>query len=136
MKVINVVPDTNVLISAIFWRGPPYQVIKGGLEGKYRLILSLEILEELVDKLTDKFKLPKERVEREATLLLHFCHFVKPKLEVDVVKEDPSDNKIIECAIEGRAKYIVTGNPHLKKIKEYRGIKIIDPQEFLSKLHF
>lgn len=135
MRVINVVLDTNIFISAIFWRGVPYQVVKSGFQGKYRLILSIGILEELIDKLINKFKLPKERVEREANLLLHFCYFVEPRLKVDVVKEDPSDNKVIECAIEGKAKYIVTGDPHLRRIKEYRGIKILSPKEFLARFN-
>ncbi|OIN95674.1 putative toxin-antitoxin system toxin component, PIN family [Candidatus Desantisbacteria bacterium CG1_02_38_46] len=136
--MIRVVPDTNILISSIFWKGKPYQVIKGGFEGKYRLILSAEILAELINKLSDKFTLPQDRIEDEVNLLFHYCDFIEHKIKLEIVKDDPSDNKIIECAISGAAHYIVTGDPHLKNIKEYKGIKIVSPDKFLSEIkqHF
>ena len=51
---------------------------------------------------------------------------------MDVVKEDPDDNKIIECAIESEAEYILSYDNHLLRLKEYLGIKIIKPEEALG----
>ena len=53
---------------------------------------------------------------------------VKPKVKVDIVKDDPDDNIIIKCALESRSKYIVTYDPHLLNLKEHNGIKIIKPE--------
>jgi len=54
-----------------------------------------------------------------------------PKRKVNVVKQDPDDNKFIEAALEGEADYIVTQDRHLLKLKEFEGIKIVTPEEFL-----
>jgi predicted nucleic acid-binding protein len=56
---------------------------------------------------------------------------IKPKTRLSIVKEDHDDNKIIECAVTGKADYIITKDKHLLKIKNYKGIKIITPREFL-----
>jgi len=57
---------------------------------------------------------------------------VAPTKKIEAVKEDPSDNKFLECAIESRADYIVTGDKHLKRLNEFEGIKIINAREFLD----
>lgn len=54
---------------------------------------------------------------------------VTPKIKVDAVKEDPDDNKIIECALESNAEYIISYDKHLLKLKEYQRIKIVRPEE-------
>ncbi len=74
--MIRIVPDTNVLISAIFWRGTPYKVVWSGFRGKYQFVLSLPILEEMIDRLLNKFKVPKEKNEEIVNILFQFCDFV------------------------------------------------------------
>ena len=64
--------------------------------------------------------------------VLQFLTLVTPNQKVDVIKEDPDDNKIIECAIEGKADCIITNDNHLLKIREYAGIRILTPSEFLK----
>ena len=61
--MIRVVVDTNIIISSIFWRGKPYKVIRRGIIGDYQLVTSLEILDEVVDKLRNKFQFPEEKIE-------------------------------------------------------------------------
>lgn len=130
--MIKVVPDTNILISAIFWRGVPYKVIWNGLNGKYQFVLSLPILEELIDRLLNKFKVPKEKIEEIVNILFQFCDFVELKIKVNIVKEDSADNRIIETAIEGRAKYIVTGDSHLLKLGNFGEIKVVSARELVK----
>lgn|SRR3989344_8767441 len=132
-KMIRVVPDTNVLISSIFWKGSPYLVIKEGLLGNCQLILSSEILDEAVEKLRNKFKFPEEKISEFTELLLSHSHLVKTKTEINVAR-DKDDNKIIECAIDGKADYIVTGDPDLLVLKKYKNIKIATAREFLEEL--
>lgn len=57
---------------------------------------------------------------------------VAPTRKIEVIKEDPSDNKFLECAIEAHADYIISGDKHLKKLVEFEGIKIIDARKFLN----
>ena len=81
-----------------------------------------------------KFKFSKEQKERLISLLLEIAEMIEPKNKLNVVKDDPTDNKFIECAVEGNADYIITGDNHLQKLKEHRGIKILNPADFLRKL--
>jgi len=130
--MIRVVPDTNIIISSIFWRGPPHRLIRVGIEGKCLMIISLGIINESTDRLSEKFEVPEDKIETELRILLEFCHVVNPAVSVNVVKDDPSDNKIIECALEGKADYIVTGDSHLLDLEEYGGIKIVTAKQMLE----
>ena len=68
------------------------------------------------------------------SLLLEKSLIVVPTEEVDIIKNDPDDNKFIEAALEGKAEYIVSQDKHLLLVKEYQGIKIIHPEDFLKLL--
>ena len=129
--MISAVPDTNILISSIFWRGKPYEVIKGGIEGKYILVTSREILEELTDRLKNKFSLPEGDILLFMDII--FAHFrIVPKTSAFSASSDPKDNKILETAFDGKADYVVTGDSHLLVLGEFKGIKIMTAEEFLK----
>ena len=134
MTDIRVVLDTNVIISAIFWRGAPYKVMKKALQRDFILVISPDILEEVSERLKHKFNLPREEIETLMNILLSYSDIVEPTTKVNVVKADENDNKIIECAIDGEADFIVTGDHHLLELKSYKSIKIITPAEFLKLL--
>lgn len=127
----RIVPDTNIVISAIFWSGKPYDVIAQGLAGEYQLVTSPEIIDEVIRKLRDKFQFPEDKIEEQANIMLSLFHVIVPTTKLDVVR-DKSDNKIIECAVEGTANVIVTGDPDLLALKDFRGIKIVTADEFLK----
>jgi putative PIN family toxin of toxin-antitoxin system len=129
--MIRVVPDTNILISSIFWRGKPYEVIRRGIEGKYVLVTSKEILEELVDRLKNKFGFPECDILLYMDVIFTYFHIVS-KTSKFSVSIDPKDNKILETAFDGKAGYIVTGDSHLLVLKEFRGIKILSADEFMK----
>ena len=131
--MIRVLPDTNILISSVFWRGNPYEVVRKGILGEYQLVISAEILDEVVDKLRNKFKFPEENIQEFIDILMTFCHIIDVTSKFDVVR-DKKDNKIVECAFDGKADYIVTGDPDLLILKEFRGIKVVKAKEFLEVL--
>lgn len=135
MTKLKVVPDTNILISAVFWRGNEYKVIKKGLEKEYQLVLSPKIINEMTDKLGNKFDFPENKIKLWTDMLLYFANIVEPTEKLEVVKDDPDDNKIVECAVESNADYIVTGDKHLLKMKKFRNINITNASEFLEKEH-
>lgn len=60
------------------------------------------------------------------------CEIVLPAQRVEIVRSDPADNRIIECALEAKAQYIITGDSHLIELKEVHGISIVTPGEFLA----
>ena len=103
--MIRVLPDTNILISSVFWRGNPYEVVRIGILGEYQLVISAEILDEVVDKLRNKFQFPEENIRELIDILMTYCHIVDVTSKFDVVR-DKKDNKIIECAFDGKADYI------------------------------
>lgn len=130
--VPRVVIDTNIYISAIFWNGKPREVIDLGRDGKITIFTSLDIENEIVGKLKTTFKLAEEDVNQ---ILLDFSTFTLPiriNKQLIVVRDDPDDNKFIECAVECRANYIISGDRHLLNLKEYEGIKLIKSSEFLK----
>ena len=129
--MIRVLPDTNIIISSVFWRGNPYEVIRRGILGGYKLVISAEILDEVVDKLRNKFQFPEESIQELIDILMTYCHIVEVTSKFDVVR-DKKDNKIIECAFDGKVDYIVTGDPDLLVLKEFKGIKIVKAKEFLE----
>ncbi|QQG38762.1 MAG: putative toxin-antitoxin system toxin component, PIN family [Candidatus Woesearchaeota archaeon] len=130
----KVVLDTNVFISSIFWRGNPHKIVELAVDKKIQIYTSPEILTELEEVLKRDFEEDHEFIERQVALILEYAKIVKPLKKVDFVKEDPEDNKIIECALTAKADYIVSGDQHLFFLKEIFGIKILKPKEFLDEL--
>lgn len=129
----KVVLDTNILISAFGWGGNPKQIFNEIIEGNLDLIISSEQFEEL-SKVLDypKFDFTEEQKTRFKSLILEIAVFVYPKEKVNVIKEDPSDNIFLETAITGKVDFIITGNNHLLKLKEFKGVKIVTPKDFLK----
>ncbi len=128
-----IVVDTNLLISALGWKGKPRMLLNLVLEDKLKLLLSSKQLKELIRVLGyPKFAFTQAQRDKFLTILLKVAVLVEIKTELDIIKEDPPDNMMIECAIENNAKFIITGNKHLLKIKEYYGIRIMTVSEFLK----
>lgn len=131
--MIRVVADTNIIISSVFWKGYPHEVIRKGMAGDYQLITSTEILDEIVEKLGNKFQFPKEETRQLIDILLTYCHVIEPVSKFNVIR-DKSDNKVIECAFDGKAQFIITGDSDLLDLKEFRGIRIRTAKDFLEGL--
>ena len=131
--MIRVVLDTNIIISSIFWKGSPHEVVRRGILKVYQLVTSAEILDEVSNKLRTKFKFPEESIQDLVDILVAHSHIVETAAKFDVVR-DGSDNKIIECAYAGKADYIVTGDPDLLDLKEFKNTRIITAKEFLEKV--
>ena len=133
--MLRVVLDTNVLISAILFGGKPREILEKAIRAEFRLCISEPILEELKGVLQrSKFDYPPEIIQAILTELTGIADFVNPSKTIDVVLEDPEDNRILECAVEAGANYIITGDFHLLKRSRYRNIEVVNAVAFLEKL--
>ena len=130
--MIKAVLDTNVIISALFWRGAPFLILRKAIKGDFLFLSSPNILKEVKDKLISKFNFPKEKTDQYLKILIVNCELINPEKKLRVVEDDPSDNKIVECADEGKASLIISGDNHLRKLKRYKDIKIVSPAQALK----
>ena len=126
---MRVVLDTNILVSAFFWEGNERNILIKCRNGKLKSITSLEILKELESVLKTKFKVPDKIIQEYSKEILLFSEIVFPLGEIDIIKEDPTDNIILETALIGKANILVTGNNHLLKLKKYKRVKILKSKE-------
>jgi len=132
----KVVLDTNVLISSLLKpKSKARGIYRLALRGEIELYTSVDLMNELSRVLEyPKFKFEElqkkvflKNLTRVATIL------VNPGLRINVIKEDPPDNKFLECAVEAKADYLISGdNKHLLPLNNFEGIKIISPSEFLK----
>ena len=135
--IIRVVLDTNIFISGIFWEGNYCsQIISAWRAGKITLISSLEIVQELVETLRDfKIEMGEEMIMEWQKMIIENAVIVIPMEKLDLIKEDPDDNKFFEAALAGEAQYIVSQDQkHVLNLAEFRGIKTIHPEEFVKLL--
>ncbi len=127
--------DTNILISALGWRGNPKQVFDKIVNGEVELFISDEQFNELSEAIEyPKFQFTQQQKDRFKSLILELSNFVKPQERIDAVKKDPDDNMVLEAAVAGNVEYIVSGDPDLLELKEFRGIKIRTPRKFLEEV--
>ena len=136
---MKVTVDTNTLISATFWHGDSEKIIIKAEDKKIELILSRDIINEYsdvlgYDEIKDKIKNKKLEMRYSVGKITSISKIVEPLEKLDVVKEDPDDNKVLECAKEGKVDYIITQDNHLLKLKSFEGIEILNPCEFLKKV--
>ena len=134
---MKVVLDSNVFISGIFWQGPPHEIIELAESGKIEIFATSEILEELFgvlqrEKFKPLFKKGETNVEKVFRKILKLVEVFPTKQEVDIIKEDPFDNNFLACALSCRASFIISGDKHLLKLKEFQSIPIFSPGEFLE----
>ena len=131
----RVVADTNVLISAFLAKGNENKIIELAKIGKIKLILSLIVKEEFEEALKySKFGFSFEQIEKAAYEISNIIELVSSTSNFDAIREDPDDNRILEAAFDGKADYIISGDQHLLKLKEFKGIKIVNAKDFLSLL--
>jgi putative PIN family toxin of toxin-antitoxin system len=130
----RVVADTNIYISALMFGGLPGMLLNLGLMQAIRLVISPALLDELQDKLRVKFGVLAQDAAAIRAKLESFGDLIDPAIVLDVVTDDPDDNRVLECAVTGRADYIVSGDRHLLKLKEHAGIPILTAREFLHRL--
>ncbi|MBI4677435.1 MAG: putative toxin-antitoxin system toxin component, PIN family [Elusimicrobia bacterium] len=131
----RLVLDTNVLASALEFRGPPLQILDLGRTRLVELFASAFIMGELARALASKrFRWATGEIAESLEEIETFITIVAPSVQVDAVQTKDSDNRILECGLEAKADVIVTGNMrHLRPLGRFQGIDILTPREFLDR---
>lgn len=125
--------DTNILISALGWEGKPKAIFDKCLHGELELITSPYQIDEL-KRVMDypKFNFTEEQKARFISIILAIAVMVEIPGKVKVITEDPEDDAMLETAIVGNVDYLISGDPHLLKLKEFAKVRIVMTSEFLG----
>ncbi len=129
----RVVIDSNVYVSAALFKGPPFLFFRLATKERLFEVIFSEFIETEVKRvLSEKFSFSKLLLEKFIRLAWSKATFVTPRSTVNVCR-DPADNHILECALEGQADFIVTGDKDLLTLKFFHNIQIVTPVDFIGK---
>jgi len=133
---VRIVIDTNVLISATFWTGKPRQLFNRVLKREFVFLTSEILLNELKEILirTDKpFKLSEEEADYVVHRIRSAAVIVQTQSVVTICR-DQDDNRVLECAIDGQADWILSGDAHLLELESFQGVRIGTVTDFFRSL--
>ena len=133
--MLRIVLDTNVLVSAIITEGKSQDLLKLAIQRQFLLIKSKEIIDEFTQVLQrPKFGMTRREVIEAKNALMKIGKTIKVTSNRKVVKEDPDDDIFINAALDGNADCIISGDPHLLNIANYKGIEIMTVDVILKRL--
>ena len=130
----RVVADTNILVSAVQFGGKPKQFLDLAIDGQVDLAISEGIIAETLRVLRDKFHRAPEWLAEVDQQLRVIARLVEPTESIDAIEADPTDDRILECAVAAEAEVIVSGDTHLLSLGSFRGIQLQRVAEFLDGL--
>lgn len=130
----RIVVDTNIMVGAIMKpTGASNKILDMWIQGRLTLLVTERILDEYRTILSQKWLKP-DRVSELNRHMSEFAEVVDPKERVYEIKDDPSDNRFLECAAEGEADYIISSDQHLLALKRFRRTEIVRPTQFLKRV--
>ncbi len=130
---MRVIFDTNIYISALILPGSSaHRAIQLIIDGHDRLLISKPLLDEILTTLARKFSRDAEALSRTALWVTELAELIYPETRVHVFNDDP-DNRVLECAIAGKAKAIVTGDKAMLAIEISHGVRILSLAAYLSR---
>jgi hypothetical protein len=139
--MLRAVLDANDLTSAFIQpKGPSGRILTRFVgEAAFELVLSVPILDELrrileYPRIRKRLRTPDDEIQARVASLGVLADVVDPRIRLQVVAEDPDDDKYLEAALEGRAGFLVSGDRHLLDIKEHQSVQILTPRAFLTLL--
>lgn len=135
--LLRVVFDANVWVSAAAFAGPlPRQAISAARQGIVQSVISEDIIHQVLRALRGpKIGAPPRIVTGTESQMRSVSALIVPTTRLTVITAKDSDNRILECAVDGRADLIVTGDrKHLLPLDAYAGIRIVTPAEFVATL--
>ena len=130
---MKVVLDTNVLVSGVFFSGPPRQILEAWRDRRVELVASLEILEEC-RRVGERLSAEFEGVSLEPlfTLLATTALIVQPRPLLEAVVSDSTDDKFFACALGSDCKVIISGDKRVLASSGYEGVEVLRPRSFIE----
>ncbi len=129
---MRVVFETNVFVSALMFPGRQAEkALERIVAGHDHLLISQSIIDEVLTVLARKFRQDAEQLAHDAILLARIGEIIATRQRLTLLKDDP-DNRILECAVAGRADLIVTGDRELLDLKQFEGIRIVSLRSYLD----
>ena len=130
-EVLSAVLDTNIYIAAFAHpKGRNAAVWNAAIDGRYQLVVSPAIIRETAKVLRRDFAWREDRVQMAIRVVAQTARIIVPHIVLDVVAADPDDNRILECAVDGRADIIVSNDHHLLDLRMYAAIPIVAGVDF------
>ncbi len=136
--MIRAVLDANVLVSAIISpKGIPARILNAWHDEKFLLLISRVILDEIgrvlrYPKIKKRHRWSERKIQIFLEDLSRLAILAPGKLSLSIIADDPSDNRYVECAVEGKADYLVSGDDHLLRLGAYEDVRIVTPREFVD----
>jgi putative PIN family toxin of toxin-antitoxin system len=131
---MRVVVDSNVYVSALTLPGGTADAALGAiLSGRATALLSEPMLGEILRVLGRKFSMDREELARTALFLGELTEHVAPRRRITALADEP-DNRVLECAVAGRADVIVTGDRAMLKLRRFEGIELLTLRAFLTRV--
>lgn len=132
--MVSVTADSNVYVSALNFPGPPARLLGMASSGRIRLDVSDEIIAETMRVLGRKFDWPGELVNAWTGKLAKFTNRVVPTETFDIIRHDPPDNRILECASAAQSDYIVSADKDLLRLGTFGTAGILRVPDFMNVL--
>jgi hypothetical protein len=139
-RKLRAVIDTNLFISGLFAKDSVSAQLQNlWIDQAFELVTSVEIIKEVsrvlsYPRIKERFKPKEENVRRFFRLIFRKAIISKDVYHTDKIVDDPTDNKFLACALEKKADYIVSRDPHLRNLKHFHGIQIVDATTFIEKV--
>jgi putative PIN family toxin of toxin-antitoxin system len=140
VPVINAVIDTSVMVSVAFPKGELARELRDMIaDGAFAPVTSKEIMAELYrvlhyPRILKQFNASEDDINEFIGMIMEHALLAKGHYTLHEIKEDPSDDIFLACAMEAKADFIVSRDPHLRNLKQFQGIKIVDVKEFVEKV--
>jgi uncharacterized protein len=132
---IKAILDTNVIVSGIFWKGAPFEILEAWQKRRFLLVVSLPILNEYRRVLDEMIKKRPSSVLGSILEVIELhSEMVEPVSFTRTVCSDPDDDKFLEAALAADADYVVSGDAALLSLNNHHGIQIVRPAQFLKLL--
>jgi putative PIN family toxin of toxin-antitoxin system len=131
---MKIVLDSNIFVSAFYWKGNPRKVFERVASGLDELYITDEILNEILDVMSrKKFNSNPKEIADYIRIIESFSIKLFTRNKIEKVSRDNNDDKILQCGIDGNVDFIITGDNDLLVLEKYRNVKIIGPKEYLEK---
>lgn len=140
MPTIKAVIDTSVMLSVAFPRGELAKELRNMIaDGTFVLVTSKELMAELYrvihyPRILKQFKPSKEDIDEFTGMVMEKALITRGRYKLDKIRDDPTDDMFLACAIEAKADYIVSRDPHLRNLKHFHGVKIVDVKAFVERV--